>query len=178
MLYQRRNLQQMCWIICIEQCVSDLFLFRITVIRTLSISISNSTLSPSFLHARQSCTFHKHSETAQERSSFAPEQQGRAVEHSCGACRHHTPLRMMHTFRAAPTENPRFTFCEDGLSPIPTWFTVGFLPSCRIVRRPFSKSASSFMPYIQCWQSQRWMQERGRHGTVHQALCAMPVLFY
>lgn len=155
----------MCWIIYIEQCVSDLFLFRITVIRTLSIS--NSTLSPSFLHARQSCVFHKHGETAQERSSFAPEQQGRAVEHSCGACRHHTPLRMTHTFRAAPPETPRFSFCEDGLPPIPTCVTVGFLPSCHTVRRPFSKSVSSSKPYIQCRQSQRWMQERGRHGTVH-----------
>ena len=60
---------------------------------------SPCTAPPYILQTRRNCPGVK--------QPFAPEQQGRAVEPSCGAYRHHTPLRMKHTFRAATESEAR-----------------------------------------------------------------------
>ena len=79
--------------------IISIFLFYIVVIWNIYNFIkpfrqfSLCTALPYILQTRRNCPGVK--------QPFAPEQQGRAVEPSCGAYRHHTPLRMPHTFRAA-----------------------------------------------------------------------------
>ena len=89
------------------------------------ISIISSSPFASFLHARRCCVLRKHGETAQEPT---PEQQGRAVEHSCGACRHHTPLRMPHTFRADNRSQDSFFFLRS--RPMPRFTERTMLAVC------------------------------------------------
>ena len=140
------------------------------------ISIISSNPFACFLHARRCCVLRKHGETAQEPT---PEQQGRAVEHSCGACRHHTPLRMPHTFRAANRSQGSFFFLRSRPMSCFTERTMLAVCLCHMVNDHSQRVCHPLSPTCLCLPRQggRCMSERGRHGTVHYAHCAMPVVF-
>ena len=140
------------------------------------ISIISSNPFACFLHARRCCVLRKHGETAQEPT---PEQQGKAVEHSCGACRHHTPF-MDATHISGWQQIARLVLFPQKQTHAPLhWENDACRLSLPHGQWPFSKSVSSSKPDMPCLPRQggRCMSERGRHGTVHYAHCAMPVVF-
>ena len=125
--------------------IISIFLFYIVVIWNIYNFIkpfrqfSLCTALPYILQTRRNCPGVK--------QHFAPEQQGRAVEPLCGACRHHTPFTDAAHFSGCHGKRASSFYSE--ADPCPASLRERGLPSVLPHgQRPFSKSATSSKPYI------------------------------
>lgn len=136
-------------------------------------SIFEGSLSSYSFHAR----FSVYSETMAKLhriECFTPKQQGRAVEHQCGACRTTPRLRMPHTFRAA-SQAPHGFLGRGRTFPFLTGKRVGcVLPRDR---RSFSKNAASSKPDIPLRHQRMLTKHRRAVGMAQLSSFSVPCLY-
>ena len=87
------------------------------------------------------------------------------------------PLWMPHTFRADNRSQDSFFFLRSRPMPRFTERTMLAVCLCHMVNDHSQRVCHPLSPTCLCLPRQggRCMSERGRHGTVHYAHCAMPV---